>query len=170
MITENHKSSQDCNLLTDQQQKAIDLLLLGKTEKSVAEELEIARETVNRWRNHNPSFIAALGERQEILGRWNNLFPWALDVIEQALAKSDPEVAIALLQALAPHQLQTGEVASQLVLLAQARGCSGQEEKNAPPNREDTTKVADFTNRRLQSVEAIANYSLSSQKSSREGA
>jgi len=165
MITENHKSSQDCTLLTEQQQKAIELLLLGKAEKSVAEELEITRETVNRWRNHNSNFIAVLNERQRLVTRWNNLFPWALDVVEQALAKSDPVVAIAILQALAPHQLQAGEPAPQLVL-AQARRATGKEEENVPVIREDTAaKVSDLTSRRLQSIET-----LSSRESNREGA
>lgn len=156
MITENHKNSQDCTLLTEQQQKAIELLLLGKTEKFVAKELEVARETINRWRNHNPNFITALTERQGLVERWNNLFPWAMDVIEQALAKSDPAVAIALLQALAPHQLQIGTIAPQLVLLAEAGRATGEEEDNAPANCEGTAaKVSDLTNRRLQSVEAL---------------
>lgn len=166
MITENHKNAQDCTLLTEQQQKAIDLLLLGKTEKCVAKELEVARETISRWRNHNPNFITALNERQGLIERWHNLLPWAMDVIEQALAKSDPVVAIALVQALAPQQLQAGEIAPQLVLLAQARRATGKKEKNAPAIREETAaRLTALNNRRFQSVEA-----LSTRESNREGA
>lgn len=157
-------------MLTEQQQKAINLLLLGKTEKFIAEELEIARETVNRWRNHNHNFIAQLSERQRIVTRSNNLVPWALDVIEQALAKSDPQVAITVLQALAP-QLQAEEVTPQLVLLAGDRESVQHEEAATIASKEDSdAKVADLTNRRLHSVEATINHSSSNRGSNREGA
>lgn len=170
MITENHKNSQDCNLLTEQQQKAINLLLLGKTEKFIAEELEIARETVNRWRNHNHNFIAQLREQQRMVTRSNNLVPWALDVIEQALAKSDSQVAIAIIQALVPQQLVAEEVAPHLVLLAQARESIEQEEEAIASKEDSATKVSDLTNRRLQSIEGIASRSSFSRESNREGA
>ncbi len=165
MITENHKNSHSYAFLSKQQQKAIDLLLLGKTEKLVAEELEIARETLNRWRNHNSNFIAALSERQGLLTRRNNLFPWALDVIEQALAKSDSKVAIAVLQALAPSQaseLQLGEITLELMLVAQAaKFIEEGSEHTTKAEDNSTARVTELSNRRLQTIETMPNPSLS---------
>ncbi len=46
------------------QERAIELILLGKTDREVAEEIGVARGTVNRWRNVHPGFQAALNERR----------------------------------------------------------------------------------------------------------
>ena len=162
MITKNHKTSQECIYLTPQQQKAIDLLLLGKTERFIAEELEIARETVNRWRNRHPKFIAALNEQQRLLARCNSLFSQSLDVLEQALAtESNVKVAIAVVQALSPYQkseLQIKEATKE------GLDCSSSEE-------DGVAKVTALTNhRRLQTITTIPNSPLSSQERNLDGA
>jgi hypothetical protein len=95
--------------LNTKQQKAIDLLLKGKTDAEVAIAVGVGRDTVNRWRNHNPEFIAVLDEQCNQLDsdptvRLNRLYFWSLEVIESALIKADVAAAVAVMQAL------TGEI------------------------------------------------------------
>lgn len=45
--------------LTSHQTQALDLLLAGRTITQAAEEVGITRETLSRWRNHDPAFQAA---------------------------------------------------------------------------------------------------------------
>lgn len=161
MITENHKTSQECIYLTLQQQKAINLLLLGKTEKFIAEELEIARETVSRWRNHNPKFIAAINEQQQLLARCNNLFSRSLDVLEQALAESNVKVAIAVVQALSPYQKSEIQIKE---ATKEGLDCSSSDE-------DGVAKVTVLTNhRRLQTIRTIPDSPFSPQERNLDGA
>jgi DNA-binding CsgD family transcriptional regulator len=55
-ITNSHKTSQSAAYkpLTLAQENAIDLLIIGKPDREVAECLGIARETVTRWRHEHP--------------------------------------------------------------------------------------------------------------------
>ena len=50
--------------LTDQQRTAIDLLVQGLSDGEVAQRIGAARETVCRWRNRDPHFIAELNQRR----------------------------------------------------------------------------------------------------------
>ena len=52
--TKPHKMSQ-YPLLSIEQHNAIDLLILGDTDHAVAEQIGVARETICRWRNENPT-------------------------------------------------------------------------------------------------------------------
>ena len=46
------------------------LILSGHYDPDIAERLEVSRTTINRWKNHNPAFIATLNQlRQERLER-----------------------------------------------------------------------------------------------------
>lgn len=45
--------------LTPDQAAALDLLLAGKTVTETAAAVGVARETVSRWRNNDPAFMAA---------------------------------------------------------------------------------------------------------------
>lgn len=62
---EQHTLSHQCDVLSELQQRAIDLLLLGKTQEEVAAEIGVTRESINRWLNRNPAFIIAFNERCE---------------------------------------------------------------------------------------------------------
>lgn len=55
--TDNSKSEK--YQLSPQQTQALDLLLAGRTITQAAEEVGITRETLSRWRNHDPAFQAA---------------------------------------------------------------------------------------------------------------
>jgi len=73
--------------LTPQQEMAADLLASGKTVTDTAMAIEVTRQTMSEWRNHHPSFQAALNKRRQEL--WEGmtdtlrgLLPKALDVLE----------------------------------------------------------------------------------------
>ena len=53
--------------LSIEQEKAVALILLGKTDVEVAEAVGVSRQTVNTWRNHDSNFATVLnGQRQGI--------------------------------------------------------------------------------------------------------
>jgi len=53
--------------LSNQQERAVDLLLRGQRDQEVADELGIHRITVSRWRLHHPLFRATLNQRRRLL-------------------------------------------------------------------------------------------------------
>ena len=67
-VTKIHKTSQR-EALSIEQHNAIDLLIYGKPDREVAEMVGVSRETVTRWRNENPYFIAGLNQKREELWR-----------------------------------------------------------------------------------------------------
>lgn len=76
--------------LSIEQQNAIDLLVMGQTDRAVAEAVEVGRVAVSRWRLYDPHFRAELNRRRlEIWGasrdRLRSLVPRALDRLEEAL-------------------------------------------------------------------------------------
>jgi hypothetical protein len=87
--------------LTVEQQNAIDLLIVGKTDLAVAEAVGKSRQTVCGWRLYHPTFQAALNaRRQEVWAaaadRLRNLVPRAVDVLERELAGGDHSLKVAL--------------------------------------------------------------------------
>ena len=86
--------------LSIEQQNAIDLLLQGKSDRAVAEVVDVSRQTVWEWRNHDPLFIAELNrQRSELWSeakvRMKSLANRALDVVELQLGSSEPKAALA---------------------------------------------------------------------------
>jgi transposase len=61
-ITNGHESSP--RRLSVEQENAIDLLVMGVTDREAAQKAGIARETISRWRNDNPYFLAELNRRR----------------------------------------------------------------------------------------------------------
>ena len=59
--------------LSGPQQKAINLFLAGMNDTEVAEELGLARQTVNKWRNKNQNFGAKLEQQQRELNKESRL-------------------------------------------------------------------------------------------------
>jgi hypothetical protein len=97
----------EADTLSIEQQNAIDLLILGKPDREVAEEVGVSRPTVTDWRNHNEHFAAELNRRrQELWGaqteRLRALVAQAVDALEENLSGDDP----ALRQAAAVHVLR----------------------------------------------------------------
>ena len=100
MSVQKTKKLHDCNfkkqqlsdqgdVLSELQQKAISLLLRGKTQEEVANEIGVTRKTINYWLNHNPSFVADLNKQWEQLqveaADYVSSLQMAVKVIEKAL-------------------------------------------------------------------------------------
>ena len=88
----------DAPKLTPEQLNAIDLLILGKTDKEVSEAIGVRRETVTRW-HKNAFFIAELNTRREDLWvesklRLKALVHDAVDVLTDGLKSSDEKIKI----------------------------------------------------------------------------
>jgi hypothetical protein len=138
--TKAHKTSQHATLSIEQH-NAIDLLILGHTDHTVAEQIGVARETICRWRNENPYFMAELNRRrkdvwQTAQERLRGLVGKAIDILEKALQPDDVKAAVTVLRAAnlygnvgAPH----GETDPELVLLAQAEAWAVQELRRQGP-------------------------------------
>jgi len=76
--------------LNIQQMNAVELLILGKNDREVAEQVGVTRQTVSGWRLHDPFFQAEVNrQRSEVyasaIDRLRNLVPKALDTIEREL-------------------------------------------------------------------------------------
>jgi hypothetical protein len=109
-VTKPHKISQLASYkpLTPEQENAIDLLIMGKPDREVAESLGIARETVTRWRHERPVFIAELNRRRQALWaehheRLRALVGQAVEVIEQAVCGGNLKAAVELLKIVKVH-------------------------------------------------------------------
>ncbi len=79
--------------LTPEQLNAIDLLILGKTDREVAEAVGVRRETVTKW-HKNPFFSAELSIRREELWsdaklRLKSLAHEAVNVLTRGLSSQD---------------------------------------------------------------------------------
>ena len=73
--------------LTVQQQNAVDLIVVGKTDTEIAKALKLHRTTITKWRLYDPVFQAAVNQqRAEIwaaaIERLRHLAHKALDVLE----------------------------------------------------------------------------------------
>ena len=93
--------------LTVEQLNAIDLLILGKTDKEVSNLVGVRRETVTKW-HRNPFFIAELNSRREALWidsklRLRALASEAIEVLSDGLHHEDMKIAISA----AVHILKT---------------------------------------------------------------
>ena len=99
MITEDHEGSQ----LNEKQRTAVELLVQGLTDGEVGGKVGACRETVCRWRNGDPHFIAELNQRrlevwESNRGRIRGLISKALDVLEDRLDNGDSKVALEFLK------------------------------------------------------------------------
>jgi hypothetical protein len=88
----------DAPKLTPEQLNAIDLLILGKTDKEVSEAIGVRRETVTRW-HKNAFFTAELNARREELWveskhRLKALVHDAVDALTNGLKSTDEKVKI----------------------------------------------------------------------------
>lgn len=84
--------------LTPEQLNAIDLLILGKTDREVSEIVGVRRETITKW-HKNPFFTAELNVKREDLWRDSKLRLRALaseavNVLTNGLHSTDEKIAI----------------------------------------------------------------------------
>jgi hypothetical protein len=84
--------------LTPEQLNAIDLLILGKTDREVSEIVGVRRETITKW-HKNPFFIAELNVKRDELWtdaklRLKALAHEAVNILTNGLHSSDEKIAI----------------------------------------------------------------------------
>ena len=77
--------------LTVMQEKAIQLLMTGGSDQAVADELDMARQTVNNWRHNDAAFAARFNaERQALWSthreKLRSLVSQAVDVLAEDMA------------------------------------------------------------------------------------
>ena len=83
--------------LSGPQQKAINLFLAGMNDTEVAEELGLARQTVNKWRNKNQNFGAKLEQQQRELNKdsrqqLSGLVSRSVEVLRQSLESENERI------------------------------------------------------------------------------
>jgi len=88
----------DAPNLPPEQLNAIDLLILGKTDREVSDIVGVRRETVTKW-HKNPFFSAELSIKREELWvdaklRLKSLAHEAVNVLTKGLSSADEKVAI----------------------------------------------------------------------------
>jgi hypothetical protein len=91
-------------LLSIEQQNAIDLLILGTSDKEVAEAMGVNRTTIWEWRTAHPIFMATLERRRAEVWRQpqerlRSLMSKAVENIGQAVASADLKASIEVLKA-----------------------------------------------------------------------
>jgi len=81
------------------QEKALALILQGEKDGEVGKRVRVSRETVNRWKNHDEEFRAALLARQAEL--WNEhrielrcIYQRAIEILMEALNSPNENVRI----------------------------------------------------------------------------
>jgi hypothetical protein len=87
--------------LTPQQAAAVDLLATGATVTDAAAAVEVSRQTVSEWLNHNAEFQAALNVRRRELWRdsterLRSLVPQALETLQASLSDEKQGMAAAV--------------------------------------------------------------------------
>ena len=85
--------------LTAKQQQAISLLLSYKNDTEVAQELGVARQTVNTWKNKNQDFATELDRQQQELNQENQLqlsglVGQSIQVLRQSLASENERIRL----------------------------------------------------------------------------
>jgi len=80
--------------LSIEQENAIDLLIIGKSDGETAKMVGVARQTVWNWRHHDPDFKSELSNRRRSLWsasmeRMRSLAWDALDVLAEDLHQTD---------------------------------------------------------------------------------
>src|SRR5437867_1169986 len=90
-MSENVRKCPDLeNALSPQQHTAVRLLILGRSDTSIAKLLNVSPRTLYRWKSHHPLFRLELSRRRQ--GLWHNsadklrsLLPKALKILNEHL-------------------------------------------------------------------------------------
>jgi hypothetical protein len=104
--TKPHKTSQSpaYKPLSPEQENAIDLLILGKPDREVAELAGVTRETVWHWRHEHSVFMATLERRRAEVWRQpqerlRSLLSKAVENLAAAVEEGDRKASIEVLKA-----------------------------------------------------------------------
>ena len=85
--------------LSDKQEKAVALAVCGKRDGEIAAVIGVTRKTVNRWRNHDADFRAALAAhreamREETMDALQGLAARATQVLAEAMESQNAYVRL----------------------------------------------------------------------------
>jgi hypothetical protein len=86
-VTNSYKREQG---LTIEQLNAIDLLITGKTDQEVADEVRVNRVTVTKWRNYDIYFQAELNKRRK--GIWSASLDKMRALVPKAMERLEKEI------------------------------------------------------------------------------
>ena len=130
-ITNSDNSSQKIHgfSLSVEQLNAIDVLITGATDKETASATRVTRETVTRWKNDNPNFIAELNKRRRLLWcsgheKLRSLLTKAVDVLENELDSGNFRAAVEVLRAVGIYgqiEHQFGAEDAELIMWEEAK-------------------------------------------------
>jgi len=112
-MTDGPTKSNKIRPLSVEQQNAIEFLIQGRSDRSVAETIGVNRSTIWEWRK-NPIFVAALNKQRnemwkESRERLKNLAGSALDTIERQLANDDGRIALSASKIILKSNRMLGE-------------------------------------------------------------
>ena len=99
--------------LNDKQLRAIDLLLAGYTDKEVAKQIGVTRQTVNEWKNKNEHFIVEYNKRKLELvkaarNKLLNLTFAAIETVKKEIENGNWKLAMDLLKTLDLPKIDIG--------------------------------------------------------------
>jgi len=85
--------------MNEKEEMALALILQGRKDTEVAEELGISRMTIHRWKKYDAEFIKALDEkrshlRQQAEDNLLELTESAVNAIRDALNENDPKIRL----------------------------------------------------------------------------
>ena len=112
-MTDEPTKSNKIRPLSIEQQNAIEFLIQGRSDRSVAETIGVNRSTIWEWRK-NPIFVAALNKQRNEMWkasreRLKNLAGSALDTIERQLANDDGRIALSASKIILKSNRMLGE-------------------------------------------------------------
>jgi hypothetical protein len=121
-------------------------LILGRSDREVAEAVGVTRETVWQWRNVHPVFITELNRRRKELWlesheRIRALVGKAVEVLEQAVQRGDVRAAVEVLKAVKLYgqiSIPSGPQDPELALWQQAELWAADEYRREGPAEDPT--------------------------------
>ena len=109
-------------ILSIEQQNAIDMLVLGKSDREVAEAVGVSRQTVCGWRLYHPQFQAELNLRRRAVwgaavDKLRSLVPKSLEILERELDRADDpaKIALGILKLAGLDGARTGDLGNYLI-------------------------------------------------------
>ncbi len=105
-------------VLTAQQWQAINLLIIGKRQSEIAQELDVTQETLSRWKA-SPVYVAALNMavrdcHAATIGQVRDIASEAVDALRGCLQSADERVRLSAALALVKLHLQLDATAPAL--------------------------------------------------------
>lgn len=161
--------------LSAKQLRCVDLLAEGRSDREAAVEVGCDRVTIWRWRRE-PAFRAELNARREELWRATRdrvraLLPRALDVVDDALASGDRQVALQLVRLAGVSDVlgRVGPTDAAIIAEAEKRERLRRDREQAEAEVSAAEQEANLELRRLY-ADAVRRSAIGCSQPSRESA